>query len=124
MGHRTRIPLIGKLEVQFWIRAFGLQSDIDSIIATLNEKAERKQAFCPIIYEYEAGSMKYHALLGVRVDPLGLIDGQGFIWISAGKEHHELAEKERDEFADEMTKTFEKHGGFDEVKVLETKRET
>lgn len=122
MSHLARIPIVGKLEMQFWIRSLQLQKDIDNVVKILDQDPRRKTAFSPIIFEYEAGSMMYHVLLGATIDSLGLEDGQGFVWISTGKEAHQKAEKERNSLAKEMIESLEQRN-FDEVMEIESGRE-
>lgn len=122
MGMVARMPIIGKRETQFWIRAFQIEKEIDDIVKTLDKDTRRKTAFCPIIYEYEAGSMKYHALFGVTVDSLGLVDALGMLWISTGEENHKKAEEQRNQWAKEMLETSEGRE-WDEVVTLEKGRE-
>jgi hypothetical protein len=109
------IPVKTKPEVQFWIRAFQLESEIAKVVALLTEKAERKIAFSPIIAEHFAGNYRYAFLLGVRIDVLGLVDGEGMVWLCNNKEHFKEAVEKRNEIADFILKGAEQSGKFDEI---------
>jgi hypothetical protein len=109
------IPVKNKQEMQFWIRAFQLEGEIAKVVALLTEKAERKTAFVPIIAEHFAGSYRYAFILGVKIDVLGLVDGQGLVWLTNNKSHFGEAIKTRNEFANEILKEAEQSGKFDEI---------
>src|ERR1700751_5281052 len=94
-----KMPVQGKAELQFWVRAFQLQDEIDSVVRMLHETKQRKTAFTPIVSEYEAGGVQWVFLLGTVLDPLGITDGGGMVWLTTGKEHLEEAVKERNRLA-------------------------
>jgi hypothetical protein len=109
------IPVKNKQEVQFWIRAFQLEGEIAKVVSLLAEKDVRKSAFSPIIAEHFAGEYRYAFLLGVRVDILGLVDGQGLVWLTNTKAHFDEAVEKRDKFAKEILKEAQASGKFDEI---------
>lgn len=118
-----KMPVRGKAELQFWVRAFQLEGDIEEVVRRLHEKEERKTAFAPIISEYECGSIKWVLLLGPTIDPLGLKDGVGTVWLTSGKEHFEMAVRERNKLADEIISEAERQGKFDEMIEMEPKKD-
>jgi hypothetical protein len=118
-----KMPVHGKAELQFWIRAFQLQDEIDTVIQMLHEKDERKTAFIPVISEYESGSIKWVFLLAPSVDPLGIENGGGMVWLTTGKEHLKMATEERNKLANEIIKEAEQQGKFDEMIQMEPKKD-
>lgn len=118
-----KMPVKGKAELQFWIRAFQLQDEVDKVVRMLHEKEERKTAFAPIISEYESGSIRWVFLLGPTIDPLGVGDGAGMVWLTTG-DHHELAARgERNKLANMILKDAEMQGKFDEIIEMEPKKD-
>jgi hypothetical protein len=118
-----KMPVHGKAELQFWIRAFQLQDEIDDVIRMLNDKDERKTAFAPIISEYESGSIKWVFLLGTCIDPLGIESGAGMVWLTQGPKHLEEATGERDKLANMILREAEEQGKFDEVIEMDPKKD-
>lgn len=118
-----KMPVKGKAELQFWIRAFQLQDEIDNVVQMLHDKDERKTAFTPIISEYESGSIKWIFLLGTMLDPLGVHDGAGMVWLTTGDNHERTALGERDKLANMILKEAESQGKFDEIIEMEPKKD-
>lgn len=119
----VKMPVKGKPEIQFWIHAFHLEKDIETVVNFLNNDVRRKTAFCPIITTYEAGEMHFHILLGASVDAVGLVNGFGRIWLSTNKEHRADAEKEWRTMSDETLDTAQKSGKWEETIEIEEGRE-
>ena len=118
-----KIPVHQKAELQFWIRAFQLEDEIAVVVSRLHERPEHKSAFAPIISEYQSGSITWVFILGATIDPLGLSDGQGFVWLTTGTEHFAEAIKARNKLADELLAWAEHEGKFDETLEFEPKKD-
>jgi hypothetical protein len=118
-----KMPVKGKAELQFWVRAFQLQEEIDKVVHLLHQAEERKTAFAPVISEYESGSIKWVFLLGPVIDPLGIQQGGGMVWLTTGKGHLQDALKERNKLADMVLGEAETQGKFDEIIEMEPKKD-
>lgn len=118
-----KMPVMGKQEVQFWVHAFHLEEEIEQVTKMLNQDVRRKNAFAPIITEYDAGSIHFHILLGPRIDALGLVDGIGKIWLSTNKEHRDVAEKEWGEMCDDVLDNAQKSGKWNETITIDEGKE-
>jgi hypothetical protein len=118
-----KMPVKGKKEIQFWLHAFHLEKEIENIAMMLNQDVRRRTGFCPILTEYEAGEMFFHIILGATVDPLGLSDGAGFVWLTTGEKHKDLAEKDWRKIGDEVLKSAQESGKWDETFEIESGRE-
>lgn len=118
-----KMPVHGKAELNFWVRAFQIQGEIEEVVQILNADQGRKTAFSPIIAEYESGSIKWVFLLGAVVDPLGINGGAGMVWLTTGAQHLEQATKERNELADMILREAESQGKFDEIIEMEPKKD-
>jgi hypothetical protein len=117
------MPVKGKAELQFWIRAFQLQDEIDKVVQMLHDKDERKTAFVPVVSEYESGSIKWVFLLGTVVDPLGVEQGAGMVWLTTGQKHLETATTERNKLANMILREAEENDKFDEIIEMEPKKD-
>jgi hypothetical protein len=118
-----RIPVKGKAELQFWVRAFQLEEEIHNVVGILLAGKERVKAFVPIISEYEMGTTLWVYILAMRIDSLGLLDGEGAIWMTSGEEHRKLALKDRNELADYAIDLAKKAGKFDELIEMDPKKD-
>ena len=118
-----KIPVKGKAESNFWIRAFQLEGDIQGVMAKLDEDFRRKTAFVPIIAEHEAGSILWIYFLGVSIDSLGVREGMGYVWLTTGEPHRDQALGERNKIADFVFKTSKEQGKFDEIIEIETRKD-
>lgn len=119
-----KMPVKGKAETQFWVRAFQLEDDIQKIVQMLHEgDPRRRTAFAPTISEHEAGSVFWVFILGISVDALGICDGLGYIWLTTGQEHKEIALRERDKFGDQIIGMVKDAGKYDEVLEIESKKD-
>lgn len=118
-----KMPVKGKAELQFWVRAFQLENEIDHVVTRLREHPRGKTAFAPTIAEYEAGSVLWIFILGICVDPIGICDGAGYIWLTTGQAHKELALRERDKLADQIIDAAMEQDKFDEVIHMDVKKD-
>jgi hypothetical protein len=118
-----KMPVQGKAELQFWVRAFQLQDEIDRVVQMLHDKDQRKTAFVPIVSEYESGSIKWVFLLGTVIDPLGIEQGMGMVWLTTGSKHLGAAMTERDKLANMIFKEAAEQGKFDEIIEMEPKKD-
>lgn len=119
----VKFPVLGKVETQFWLRAFQLEAKIDHVAAIMNQDVHRKSGFCPIITTHEAGAIFFHIILATNVDSLGLSDGMGTIWLSTNKEHREEAERSWELMGNDVLKRVHESGKWDETFEIEPGRE-
>jgi hypothetical protein len=109
-----RIIIEGKLALQFWVRALGLEADIKHAQELILEKAQRKWGTVPIISEYQIDPrLKLVFILIANVDALGLQNGTGVIYY-ASPDQLEHVYRARDAAADDILKGLES-SGFDET---------
>lgn len=118
-----KIPVKGKAESVYWVRAFDLQAEVEQITGMISGVDKRKSAFAPVITEHEAGSYFFVIFLGLCIDSLGLTDGMGYVWLTTGKEHKSDALIERNKLADAVLDSAHQAGKFDEIIEVENKRD-
>jgi hypothetical protein len=113
----------GREALQFWVRAFQLEGEIETVRKIIEAKPERKRAVVPLIAEYALGErLKFIYLLKIDVDALGIRDGLGLVYW-ASPEYEERVYKKRDGYADLILKRLAGDRKFDEVLEVETKKE-
>jgi hypothetical protein len=118
-----KIPVKGKTELQFWIRAFEIEGEIQQVVDILNENLDRKTALAPVIAEREMGLCMWVYFLAVTIDSLGLIDGEGIVWLTSGKVHRDMALKERNKLGDYAIEQATKAGKFQEMIEFEPRKD-
>jgi hypothetical protein len=117
------IAVEGRKALSFWVRAFQLDEEIESVRKLIEGKPERKRAVVPIIAEYFLSErLKFIFVLKVDVDALGVQDGIGLVYW-ASPEYEKRAYERRDEFAGEIMKRLTTSRSFDEVIEIEEKKE-
>ena len=118
-----KIPVNGKAECNFWVRAFQLEDEVGEVMRLLGEDDRRKRAFAPTITQHESGSIQWVIFLGLMVDSLGVCGGDGYVWLTTGKDHFEQALKKRNELGEYVIKEAERQGKFDEIMEIEEKKD-
>lgn len=118
-----RIPAKGKAEIQFWLRSFQIEDEVQKVMDLLNEDARRVKAFVPIISEYESGSIVWVYILALVIDSLGLIEGEGSIWLTNTKAHQAVALKARDDLAEFAIKMAREQDKLKEIIEMEPKKD-
>jgi hypothetical protein len=79
---KARFKVQGKQELGFWLRAFQMEFVIEQAQAEVIAGKRLESAVCPIISEYQVGRWWWQMFLVPTVDALGLLDGNGYLWLS------------------------------------------
>lgn len=118
-----RILCEGRKAIQFWVRAFGLEGEVDTVRELLEEKPERKKAMVPIVAEYQVDDrFKFIFVLQTTVDALGIASGVGVIYW-ASPEHEKEVYERRDKYANDLLRHLASARKFDEMIEIEMKKE-
>jgi hypothetical protein len=117
------IAFEGRKGLQFWVRAFQLDDEIESVRKMMEEKLDRKRAVVPIVAEYLLSErLKFIFVLKADIDSLGIMDGIGLVYW-ASPEFEEDVYKKRDEFATRIMQRLSSDRKFDEVLEIDMKKE-
>lgn len=122
MKQRGKILFEGRKATQFWVRTFNLESEIEQVKAMMLQKPERAKAAVPIIAEYDVDELKFIFIIQAEVDALGIQNGAGMVYWATPEFQKEALEI-RDKHADDLLKTLEESGKFQEIIEMERKRE-
>jgi hypothetical protein len=99
---RGRMDIMGKVEMQFWLRAFMMEAPIQHAQNTINADPRIKTCAVPIISEYECGRYWWQMCLCPQVDALGLKGGEGRIWVADNLTDRDAQVEECAELAGEL----------------------
>lgn len=87
---KARFKIQGRQELQFWLRAFQMEFAVEHGQATVASGGpETGSAVCPIISEYQCGRWYWQLFLMPEVDALGLVGGNGVLWLTTEQKERE-----------------------------------
>ena len=88
--------------MQFWLRAFQMETPIKHAQDSINAEPRIKYCSVPIISEYECGRLWWQMCLCPEVDQLGLRGGEGRIWVTDNLDDRDEQVEECAELAREL----------------------
>ena len=118
-----RLIFEGRKATQFWVRALGLEAEMEVVREMIAAKPERARGAVPIVAEYEVDErLKFFYIIQADVDTLGIQDGIGIIYWASPERAKEVLDI-RNKRAKDLLRQMYDYPGFDEVIPIEAKRE-